>query len=222
VPGALACCTLVLFKEKALCLGSPAHPVSRFCVVVQVGDAVEKRDFVLGNATLLSLAGPANRQGRLAADAIFGADVKFRGVQGTSVCGLFDLTLGRTGAGEKDLVRAGVPYNKVHIHPYQHVEYIPGGQQMHLKVLFEPVSGKLLGAQCVGKAGVDKRIDVLAMAIQMGATVFDLEESELCYAPQYGAAKVIVICLATATPRFVLSLLCCAHLSALVHLNRSR
>jgi NADPH-dependent 2,4-dienoyl-CoA reductase/sulfur reductase-like enzyme/rhodanese-related sulfurtransferase len=157
--------------------------------IFAVGDAIEVRDVVTGAWMLLPLAGPANRQGRIAADVIFGREARLRGVQGTAVVGVFDLTIAATGAGEKTLRRLGLPHEKVYLFPPDHVGYYPGRHLMHLKVLFDPETGRVLGAQCVGKAGVDKRIDVLAMAIQMGATVFDLEEAELCYAPQFGAAK---------------------------------
>jgi NADPH-dependent 2,4-dienoyl-CoA reductase/sulfur reductase-like enzyme/rhodanese-related sulfurtransferase len=154
-----------------------------------VGDAVETRDVVTGEWTLLPLAGPANRQGRLAADAIFGRSVRFRGVQGTSVVKVFDLTLAQTGASEKTLRRLGRPFEKVYIHSTDHATYYPGAKPLLLKVLFDPERGAVLGAQGVGRAGVEKRIDVIAMAIQMGATVHDLAEAELCYAPQCGMAK---------------------------------
>jgi NADPH-dependent 2,4-dienoyl-CoA reductase/sulfur reductase-like enzyme/rhodanese-related sulfurtransferase len=154
-----------------------------------VGDAVEVRDFVTGQWTLVPLAGPAARQGRVAADAICGRDSKFRGVQGTAVVGVFDLTLAMTGASEKRLRAAGIPYAKSYTHSPHHAEYYPGAEIMTIKLLFAPDTGRVLGAQAVGKAGVEKRIDVLAMAIQKGATVYDLQEAELCYAPQYGSAK---------------------------------
>ncbi len=157
--------------------------------IYAVGDAIEVRDTITGMWSLVPLAGPANRQGRLAADAIAGRDVKFRGVQGTAVCGCFELTMASTGLSEKALLKAGVPCEKVYLYPGNHVGYYPGAQQIYLKLLFRPSDGRILGAQAIGKAGVEKRIDVIAMAIQMHATVFDLEESELCYAPQYGAAK---------------------------------
>ncbi len=157
--------------------------------IFAVGDAVEVRDFVTGRPALVPLAGPANRQGRVAADVIAGRDARFRGVQGTAVVGVFDLTLAMTGASEKALRRAGVAYAKSYNHPAHHAGYYPDAHRMALKLLYAPEGGRLLGAQAVGKAGVDKRIDVIAMAIQMGGTVFDLEEAELCYAPQYGSAK---------------------------------
>ena len=155
-----------------------------------VGDAVEVTDVVLAQQTLIPLAGPANRQGRVAADAICGRNVAFRGVQGTAVCGLFDLAIASTGASEKALKRAGLTdYGVVYLHPAHHVGYYPGAETIHLKLVFGKSDGRILGAQAVGAAGVDKRIDVIAMALQKGGTVFDLEEAELCYAPQFGAAK---------------------------------
>jgi NADPH-dependent 2,4-dienoyl-CoA reductase/sulfur reductase-like enzyme/rhodanese-related sulfurtransferase len=157
--------------------------------IFAVGDAVEVRDFVTGMPALIPLAGPANRQGRIVADVICGRDARFRGAQGTAVVGLFDLTLAMTGASEKMLRRAGIAYEKSYTHSFHHASYYPGAERISLKLLFAPDTGRLLGAQAVGKAGVDKRIDVLAMAIQKGATVFDLEEAELAYAPQFGSAK---------------------------------
>jgi NADPH-dependent 2,4-dienoyl-CoA reductase/sulfur reductase-like enzyme/rhodanese-related sulfurtransferase len=154
-----------------------------------VGDMVEVRDIVTGEWTLIPLAGPANRQGRVAADAILGRDSTFRGVQGTSVVGLFGLTIACTGANEKTLKRLGRPLQAAYLHPGHHAGYYPDARPIHLKLLYDPVNGRILGAQAVGEEGVDKRIDVIAMAIQKGGTVFDLEEAELCYAPQYGAAK---------------------------------
>ncbi len=155
-----------------------------------VGDAVEITDAVTGGPTLLALAGPANRQGRIAAAAICGRAPAFRGVQGTAVCGLFGLTVASTGASVKALVRSGsTDFTVIHLHPAHHVGYYPGANPINLKLVFRPSDGKVLGAQAVGTEGVEKRIDVIAMAIQMGATVEDLAEAELCYAPQYGAAK---------------------------------
>lgn len=155
-----------------------------------VGDAVEVKDVVTGEWTLLPLAGPANRQGRIAADVICGRDSKFRGVQGTAICGIFDLAVASTGASEKSLQRAGITdYDKVYLHPANHVSYYPGAKPINLKLIFRKSDGRILGAQAVGEAGVDRRIDVIATAIQFGGTVFDLEESELCYAPQFGGAK---------------------------------
>lgn len=155
-----------------------------------VGDAVEVADAVSGGATLLALAGPANRQGRLAAASICGRAPAFRGVQGTAVVGLFGLTVASTGASVKSLVRSGsTDFAVIHLHPAHHVGYYPGAKPINLKLVFRPSDGRVLGAQAVGTEGVEKRIDVIAMAIQMGGTVEDLAEAELCYAPQFGAAK---------------------------------
>ena len=155
-----------------------------------VGDAVEVIDSVSGARLQVPLAGPANRQGRIAADNIFGRDSRFRGVQGTAVCGLFGLTVAATGVGEKALRRDGNEnYEVAYLHPGHHVGYYPGAKPIHMKLLFDRRDGRVLGAQATGEEGVARRIDVIAMAIQMNATVFDLEEAELCYAPQFGAAK---------------------------------
>ena len=157
--------------------------------IYAVGDAIEVKDFVTGEPTQVPLAGPANRQGRLAADHIFGREARYRGTQGTAIVRVFDRTAVLTGASEKVLKRANRPYRKVYVHPTHHAGYYPGAEAMTLKLLFDPQDGKVLGAQAVGGAGVDKRIDVLAVAIQAGMTVFDLEEMELAYSPQYGSAK---------------------------------
>ena len=155
-----------------------------------VGDAVEVRDRITGAWTLLALAGPANRQGRIAADVICGLPAAFHGTQGTAVCGIFDLAVASTGASEKALRRAGIAdFQTLHLHAGNHAGYYPGAEKIHLKLIFRTSDGLVLGAQAVGKAGVDKRIDVIAMAIQKGATVHDLAEAELCYAPQFGTAK---------------------------------
>jgi NADPH-dependent 2,4-dienoyl-CoA reductase/sulfur reductase-like enzyme/rhodanese-related sulfurtransferase len=155
-----------------------------------VGDAVETRNFVTGEWGLVPLAGPANRQGRVAADSICGREARFRGVQGTAVCGLFGLAAATTGTNERTLRRAGITgYQKIYLHPSQHVTYYPGATPIHMKLLFAVDDGRILGAQALGEDGIEKRIDVVAMAIQKGASVFDLEEAELCYAPQFGAAK---------------------------------
>jgi rhodanese-related sulfurtransferase len=157
--------------------------------IYAVGDAIEVTDFVTGLPTQVPLAGPANRQGRLAADHLFGRAARYRGTQGTAIVRVFGLTAALTGAAEKSLQRAGREYRKVYVHPAHHASYYPGAEAMTLKVLFDPATGKVLGAQAVGGQGVDKRIDVLAVAIQAGLTVFDLEEMELAYSPQYGSAK---------------------------------
>ena len=157
--------------------------------IYAVGDAVEVKCAVTNQPTQIPLAGPANRQGRIAADHIFGRDSKYRGTQGTAIVGVFEMTAAMTGLSEKALVRMNRPFEKVYLHPNDHASYYPGAQSMTLKLLFDPTDGRILGAQAVGTNGVDKRIDVIAMAIQGRMTVFDLEEAELCYAPQYGSAK---------------------------------
>lgn len=157
--------------------------------VYAVGDAIEVMDFVTGRPAQIPLAGPANRQGRIAADHVFGRAARYRGTQGTAIVRVFEQTAALTGISEASLRQANRPYRKVYIHPMNHAGYYPGAEAMTLKLLFDPETGRVLGAQAVGGAGVDKRIDVLAMAIQARMTVFDLEESELAYSPQYGSAK---------------------------------
>jgi NADPH-dependent 2,4-dienoyl-CoA reductase/sulfur reductase-like enzyme/rhodanese-related sulfurtransferase len=155
-----------------------------------MGDAVEVRDVVTGQEVILPLAGPANRQGRVAAESICGRLREFRGVQATAVVGVFGLTVASTGASEKGLRRGGVTgFEVVYLHPGHHAGYYPGAQPIHLKLLFSVPEGRVLGVQAVGLEGVEKRVDVIAAMIQMGATVRDLAEAELCYAPQFGAAK---------------------------------
>jgi NADPH-dependent 2,4-dienoyl-CoA reductase/sulfur reductase-like enzyme/rhodanese-related sulfurtransferase len=158
--------------------------------IFAVGDAIEVKDFVTGEQSLIALAGPANRQGRIAADVIAGRDSKFRGTQGTAIVGLFDGVVAWTGVSEKTLVRLGdTDYEKIYLYPNSHAGYYPGAMPIALKVIFRKSNGKLLGAQALGKDGVDKRISAFAALLQMGATIYDLEESELCYAPAFGSAK---------------------------------
>lgn len=155
-----------------------------------VGDAVEVTDVVTGQESMLPLAGPANRQARVAAESIAGRATNFRGVQGTAVVGVLGLTVASTGASAKGLRRAGVTnFDTVYLHPGHHAGYYPGARPIHLKLLFSVPDGRILGAQAVGLEGVEKRIDVIATALQFGGTVHDLAEAELCYAPQFGAAK---------------------------------
>jgi NADPH-dependent 2,4-dienoyl-CoA reductase/sulfur reductase-like enzyme/rhodanese-related sulfurtransferase len=156
--------------------------------VYAAGDAVETVSALDGGPTQIPLGGPANRQGRIAADHIFGRSTAYRGTQGTAIVGAFEMTAAMTGSSEKALIAAKREYLKAYVHPAHHAGYYPGAEAMSMKLLFSP-SGKILGAQVVGRAGVDKRIDVLAVAIQAGMTVYDLEEMELAYAPQYGSAK---------------------------------
>ncbi len=153
------------------------------------GDAVETADFISGQPVYIPLAGPANRHGRLIADAICGHPGRYRGTQGTSVLHAFDLTVATTGLNEKTLSRLNIPYRKVYLHPLGHAGYYPGTAPMHLKLLFSPDGSRILGAQIVGCDGVDKRIDVIATAMRGGLGVADLEHLELAYAPPYGSAK---------------------------------
>jgi NADPH-dependent 2,4-dienoyl-CoA reductase/sulfur reductase-like enzyme/rhodanese-related sulfurtransferase len=160
--------------------------------IFAVGDVVEVKDFVTGQWGLVALAGPANRQGRIAADVIAGRKARYRGTQGTAIIGLFGGAAAWTGASEKTLKRLGdEDFEKAYLFPNSHAGYYPGAKLLGLKVIFRKSDGRLLGAQAIGHDGpaVDKRISTLALAIQMGATVFDLEEAELCYAPQFGSAK---------------------------------
>ncbi len=158
--------------------------------IFAVGDAVEVKDYVTGQWSLVALAGPANRQGRIAADVIAGRDSRYRGTQGSAIIGLFGAAAAWTGVSEKMLVRLGdTDYEKIYLYPNSHAGYYPGAKYLAIKVIFRKSDGRLLGAQAVGQDGVDKRIDAIAMAIQLGGTIYDLEEVELCYAPQFGSAK---------------------------------
>ncbi len=157
--------------------------------IYAVGDAVEVIDFVGGFETLIPLAGPANRQGRIAADNICGKKSVYRKTQGTAICKVFNLAVATTGMNEKNLERAEISYEKVYVHPANHAGYYPGATQITLKLLFDPKDGRILGAQAVGASGVDKRIDVIAVAMRAGLTVNDLQDLELCYAPPFGSAK---------------------------------
>ena len=154
-----------------------------------VGDAIEVRNAITGAWSLIALAGPANRQGRIAADNVFGRPTRYHGTWGTAIVRLFDLTAGCTGANEKTLGAAGIPYQALHLHPGSHAGYYPGSEPIAIKILFAPGTGKLLGAQAVGRDGVDKRLDVFATALKGGMTVHDLADLELAYAPPYGSAK---------------------------------
>jgi len=186
--------------ELARAAGLPIGPRGGIVVDAQMrtadphiwamGDAVEVHDVLTGQETVLPLAGPANRQGRIAAESIAGRPSRFRGVQATAVVGILGMIVASTGASEKGLRRAGVSgFQKVYLHPGHHAGYYPGARPIHLKLLFSAPDGRILGAQAVGMEGVEKRIDVIATAIQFDGTVHDLAEAELCYAPQFGAAK---------------------------------
>lgn len=157
--------------------------------IYAVGDAVEVSHFVTGKKSLISLAGPANKQGRIAADNICGGNSMFKGTQGSSVIKIFEMTGAVTGINEKTAEAAGIVYDKVILSPVSHAAYYPGGQTMYMKVLYEKETLRLLGAQIAGYEGVDKRIDVLAAAIRAGMTADKLVELELAYAPPYSSAK---------------------------------
>ncbi|WP_302199509.1 FAD-dependent oxidoreductase [uncultured Gemmiger sp.] len=157
--------------------------------IYAVGDAVQVNHFVTGQPALIALAGPANKQGRIAADNMAGGDSRYKGSQGSSVLKIFDLTAAATGLNEAAARRAGLDVEAVVLSPMNHAGYYPGGRVMTMKVLFERRTGKLLGAQIVGSDGVDKRIDVLATAIRAGMTAADLTELDLAYAPPYSSAK---------------------------------
>ena len=157
--------------------------------VYAVGDAVAVKHFVTGGSTLISLAGPANRQGRIAADNVCGGNSLYKGSQGSSVIKLFDMTAAATGINESAAKAAGIDYDYVILSPASHATYYPGGKVMTLKVLFENGTGRLLGAQAVGYEGVDKRIDVIATAIRAGMSAPELCGLDLAYAPPYSSAK---------------------------------
>jgi len=184
-----------LAKEAKLKIGTRGgilvdeHMRTSDSSIFAVGDAVEVRDFITTEPSLIPLAGPANRQGRIAADNIFGKPSSYKNTQGTAICKVFGLSIAMTGASEKTLKRLKVPYEKIYIHAASHASYYPGASPINLKLIFDPQSGKILGAQAVGADGVDKRIDVIATALRAGLSVYDLEDMELSYAPPYGSAK---------------------------------
>lgn len=158
--------------------------------IFAVGDAIEVSHFVGDFQTLIPLAGPANRQGRIAGTNIFRNQfLSYKKTQGTAICKVFDLSAACTGLNEKTLKKLGISFEKIYLHPESHADFFPGASLIRLKLLFDPKNGKILGAQAVGKEGVDKRIDVLAVALRANLTVFDLEDLELCYAPMYNSAK---------------------------------
>lgn len=157
--------------------------------IYAVGDAVEVKHFVTGQKALISLAGPANKQGRIAADNICGGDSVFKGSQGSSVIKIFDMTAASTGINEKSAKAQGIDYDKVYLAPMSHAGYYPGGSLMSMKVIFEKETYKLLGAQITGYEGVDKRIDVLATAMHAGLSALCLKDLDLAYAPPYSSAK---------------------------------
>ncbi|MCL5125466.1 MAG: FAD-dependent oxidoreductase, partial [Deltaproteobacteria bacterium] len=184
-----------LAKEAGLELGPRGHirvdatMATSDPNIYAVGDAVEIRDFVTGFPTSVALAGPANKQGRIAADNVMGRRSLYTGALGTSIVKVFNLAVAGTGSNEKNLAKLGIPFKVSYTHSGSHASYYPGSSPMAIKLIFCPSSGKILGAQIVGTDGVDKRIDVLATAIHGNMTVMDLEELELAYAPPYSSAK---------------------------------
>jgi len=157
--------------------------------IYAVGDAIEVKEFITGEETTIPLAGPANRQGRIVADNICGRKVPYRGTLSTVILKVFDLTIAATGVNEKTLKAKNMAYEKIYLHPFDHATYYPGATQMHIKVLFDLNNGNILGAQIIGKNGVDKRIDVLATSIRGEMTVYDLQYLDLAYSPPYGSGK---------------------------------
>ncbi|WP_010245420.1 CoA-disulfide reductase [Acetivibrio cellulolyticus] len=157
--------------------------------IYAVGDAIEVKDYISGSPALIPLAGPANKQGRIAANNICGIEEKYEGTQGTSIVKVFDITVALTGNNEKILQRNNMEYEKSFTHSASHAGYYPGAIPMSIKLVFDKKNGKVLGAQIIGYEGVDKRIDVIATAIRAGMTVYDLEKLELAYAPPYSSAK---------------------------------
>ena len=157
--------------------------------IFAVGDAIQVRNFVTGDMGYFPLAGPANKQGRIAADNIAGLSKTYKGTQGSAILKLFDMTVATTGLNEQAAKQAAIAYDKLFLSPASHATYYPGTSALSMKVLFEQVTGRILGAQIIGFEGVDKRIDVLAAAIRSNATARDLAEWELSYAPPYSSAK---------------------------------
>ena len=157
--------------------------------IYAVGDAVEVEDFITKKPAFIPLAGPANKQGRIAADNIAGCESVYTGTQGSAVLKLFDMTVATTGLNEKSATAAGIDYDKTYTYSASHATYYPGAAQMSIKALWDKKTLKIIGAQIVGFDGVDKRMDVLATAIRFGAKITDLTTLELCYAPPFGSAK---------------------------------
>lgn len=201
IPADMVILSVGVRPETALAKACGIHLNARGSIVVDgrmrtnlphiyaVGDAVEVKDFITGNPAFIPLAGPANKQGRIAADNIAGDSSAYTGTQGSAVLKLFDMTVATTGLNEKSAKAAGIAYDKTYTYSGSHASYYPGGSNMSVKVLWDKATHKLLGAQIVGFDGVDKRMDVLATAIRFGAKVTDLANLELCYAPPFGSAK---------------------------------
>ena len=180
-------CGIALNSRGSIIVNS--HMQTNYPDIYAVGDAAEVKDFVTGSAVFIPLAGPANKQGRIAADNISGIPSEYKGTQGSAVLKLFDMTVATTGLNEKRAAAEGIDYDKTYTFSASHASYYPNATNMSVKVLWDKKTHKLLGAQIVGFDGVDKRMDVLAAAIRFGAEVTDLKELELCYAPPFGSAK---------------------------------
>ena len=166
-----------------------SHMQTSFPDIYAVGDAIEVQDYITGSPAFVPLAGPANKQGRIAADSIAGLDSSYTGTQGSAVLKLFDMTVATTGMNERRAQAEGLDYDKVYTYSPSHASYYPNGKPMSVKVLWDKQTLKILGAQIVGFDGADKRMDVLATAIRFGAKVTDLKNLELCYAPPFGSAR---------------------------------
>ena len=187
--------------DSALAKNADLDVNQRGCIIVNphmqtsdenifaAGDAVEVTDFVSGQKSFIPLAGPANKQGRIAADNICGLDATYGGTQGSAILKVFDMTVAATGMNEKTAKKLGIEYDKSFTYSASHANYYPGAFGMSIKVIFEKKTGKILGAQITGFEGVDKRCDVFATAIRAGMTAYDLTKLELCYAPPYSSAK---------------------------------
>lgn len=175
--------------NKRGCIVVNEHMETSCPDVYAVGDAIEITDFVTGNKGYVPLAGPANKQGRIAADNICGIPSSYKNTQGSSVLKIFDMTVAMTGVNERTAQAAGLDYDKVYTYSKSHAAYYPGSHGISIKTIYEKGTGRILGAQLVGYDGVDKRCDVLATAIRAGMTATDLTELELCYAPPFGSAK---------------------------------
>ena len=180
-------CGIALNSRGSIIVNS--HMETNYPDIYAVGDAVEVKDFVTGSAAFIPLAGPANKQGRIAADNISGIASEYKGTQGSAVLKLFDMTVATTGLNEKRAAAEGIDYDKTYTYSASHASYYPNATNMSVKVLWDKNTKKLIGAQIVGFDGVDKRMDVLATAIRFGAEVTDLKDLELCYAPPFGSAK---------------------------------
>jgi NADPH-dependent 2,4-dienoyl-CoA reductase/sulfur reductase-like enzyme/peroxiredoxin family protein/rhodanese-related sulfurtransferase/TusA-related sulfurtransferase len=183
-------------REAGLAVGPRGHIIvdrhmrTSDNAIYAVGDAVQIKHLITGDDTALPLAGPANRQGRIAADNIAGRNSSFEGVIGTAIVKVFGITAACTGINEKSLAAEGkIKYDKVYLHPNNHAGYYPGSTPFTMKLIYEKENGKILGAQAIGAEGPDKRIDIISALIQRDGTVFDMEETELSYAPPFGSAK---------------------------------